>query len=245
MFHIFAHPFDILERLYQEDQRGFEEVAEEARRHKVAFEINADKGFDEAPMRALIGNGNLFSFGGDFHALSYWLKRDKKGLEVSRKDEKEMGSLLGLVAEAADMERACWRKLDPLFWRLPFSSEEKRILRNYAARIYKSRGCLRFGRRSFERALGKILPKFKDNAERKLVKECLTELYQVYAKWGGDIPRGSRIRLERYFLEAPLTKKEWGVYERFLGQAYRLGLKKENFINSWDQLALDRFLEKR
>jgi hypothetical protein len=67
----------------------------------------------------------------------------------------------------------------------------------------------------------------------------------VYAKWGGDIPRGSRIRLERYFLEAPLTKKEWGVYERFLGQAYRLGLKKENFINSWDQLALDRFLEKR
>ena len=240
LFHILAHPFDVLERIYHRDRRGFEEIASLAREKKVAFEINADKGFDEVVMMALIGNDNFFSFGGDFHALSYLLKRDREGLEVKGEDEVAMERLLGLTAEVAEREKHYWRVLDPLFWRLPYPSEEKRTLRNYAARLYKryypNEGVFRKG-------LERVVSKFEDE-QKKLVRDWLQELHEIYTKWGGAPRKDLRMRLEKYFLGAPLTDNEIGVYEQWLAKAYELGLKKEQLLNSWDTPKLESFLRR-
>lgn len=53
-----------------------------------------------------------------------------------------------------------------------------------------------------------------------------------------------RMRLEKYFLEVPLTTNEFGVYEQWLAKAFELGLKKEQLLNSWDTPELENFLKR-
>lgn len=244
MFNILAHPFDVLERVYHEDRRGFEEIANLAREKKVAFEINADKGFGEIVMAALIENGNFFSFGGDFHALSYWLKRDIQGLKPGKPrgfPEEALRRLLGLTAEVADKEKRYWKELDPLFWRLPYPSEEKRTLRNYAVRLYQR--CYP-DEKTFKRGLEKVVAKFAPE-QREPVESYLQELHRIYTKWSGAPRKGLRMRLEKYFLEAPLTENEIGIYEQWLARAYDLGLKREQLLNNWDTPKLESFLKRK
>lgn len=244
MFNIIAHPFDVLGRIYQEDRRGFEKIADLARERKVAFEINADKGYEEEVIQALIKNDNLFSFGGDFHALSYWLKRDQPeadGVAIRDEDREALQRLLGLTAEVAEREKRYWRELDPLFWYLPYPSEEKRRLRNHAVRLYKRRHP---NEETFKRGLGKVVAKFEPK-QGEVVKTYLQELHKIYVKWGGAPRKDLRMRLEKYFLKAPLTKDEVGVYEQWLAKAYELGLKKEQLINSWDTSKLESFLKRK
>lgn len=240
VFQILAHPFDALGQIYKEDRRSFEEIANLAREKKVAFEINADKGFGEETISALIKNDNLFSFGGDFHGFSYWLKRDKVGLEVKEEDKVAMERLLGLTAEVAEREKRYWRELDPLVWQLPYPSEEKHALRNYAVRLY--RHCYP-KEETFEEGIKGIVEKF-DPAKKEIVGKYLRDLHQIYTKWGGAPRKDLRMRLEKYFLKAPLTKNEISVYEHWLVKACELGLKKERFINSWDSARLEKFLRR-
>lgn len=240
MFNIIAHPFDVLGRIFNEDQRGFEEIADLAREKKVAFEINADKGYEEEVIQALIKNDNLFSFGGDFHALSYWLKREDAGLSPRPEDREALQRLLGLTAEVSDKEKLYWRELDPLFWHLPYPSEEKRALRNYAVRLY--RRCYP-SEEAFKRGLEKVIAKF-DQKQGEVVKTYLQELHKIYAKWGGAPRKDLRMLLEKYFLKAPLTKNEVGVYEKWLTRAFELGLKKEQLLNNWSILKLEDALKR-
>jgi len=241
MFNIIAHPFDVLGRIFNEDQRGFEKIADLAREKKVAFEINADKGYEEEVIQALIKNDNLFSFGGDFHALSYWLKREDAGLSPRPEDREALRRLLGLTAEVSDKEKLYWRELGPLFWHLPYPSEEKRALRNHAVRLYKR--CYP-SEEAFERGLEKAIAKF-DQKQGEVVKTYLQELHEIYAKWGGAPRKDLRMRLEKYFLKAPLTKKEVAVYEQRLTRAYELGLEREQLLNSWDTSKLESFLKRK
>ena len=241
MFQILAHPFDALERIYREDRRSFEEIANLAREKKVAFEINADKGFDEETLSALIKNDNLFSFGGDFHGFSYWLKRDAAGLEVAREDKAAMEQLLGLTTEVADHEKCYWRELDPLFWQLPYPSEEKHALRNYAVHLYRH---YYPKEETFEEGIKRIMEKF-DPAKKEIVGKYLRDLHQIYTKWGGAPRKDLRLRLEKYFLEVSLTSNEIKVYEQWLAKACDLGLKREQLINNWDTPKLESFLKRK
>ena len=252
MFQILAHPFDALERIYREDRRGFEEIANLAREQRVAFEINADKGFDEETLAALIKNDNCFSFGGDFHGFSYWLKRDIQGLKPLEfkagkppgfrraGDAEALERLLGLTAEVADKEKRYWRELDPLFWQLPYPSEEKHTLRNYAVHLY--RHCYP-KEETFEEGIKRIMEKF-DPAKKEIVGEYLRDLHRIYTKWGGAPRKKLRMRLEKHFLEVPLTKNEVEFYEQWLARAFELGFKKEQLLNSWNAVELENFLHR-
>ena len=242
LFSILAHPFDVLARIFYEDRQGFEEIADLAREKRVAFEINADKGFEEKAMAALVENNNFFSFGGDFHAFSYWLKRDPGGIAAAGEDEVLVRRILGLTREAADKEKQYWRELDPLFWQLPCSSKERGALRNYAVQLYK-RFC--GNSRVFERGLERVKKHF-DVGKQRAVEVCLRDLFQIYTKWGGEPTKRERMYVERkYLLHTPLTPGEKEVCERWLARALGLGLKKEQLINTWDNPRLERFLHRR
>lgn len=238
MFSILAHPFDVLGRVYREDRSGFEEIANLARQERVAIEINADKGFDDGAMSALIKNGNFFSFGGDLHAFSYWLKRDTKGLEVGGDDKRLVERVVGLTREAADKEKRYWKGLDPLFWNLSLPSGKREAVRNYSVQLYK-----RFwgSEQVFERGLERVKANFGPN-EGRLLDTYLRDLYRIYTKWGGAPNKKDRERVERYFLQVPLTAGEIAVYESWLAKAFKLGLKKEQLINNWDTPRLESFL---
>jgi histidinol phosphatase-like PHP family hydrolase len=237
MFSILAHPFDVLGRIYREDRRGFEVIADLAREKKVAVEINADKGFDGEAISSLVKNGNLFSFGGDFHALSYWLKRDAQGIEAGG-DRKLIERVVGLTREAIDKEKRYWGELDPIFWNLPCSGEERWALRDRVVYHYRR------GDKKFEGVLNKITS-YLDGREKHLVVSRLRDLHQIYAKWGGAPTKGERKRAERYFLHVPLTDGELQIYERWLARAFKLGLKEENLINNWDTPKLEAFFHRR
>jgi len=241
MFSVFAHPFDVLGRIYREDRRGFEEIANLAREGGVAFEINADKGFDKESVAALIKNGNLFSFGGDFHALSYWLKHDPVGIGAEGEDRVLVGRVLGLTREAASKEKRYWAELDPLFWQLPCSGERRRALRNYATYL-----CRRLGLsdEAFTRGLRKVAVEFGPH-ERLVLERRLRELRRIYVKWGGAPTKKERMYVEKkYLLRVPLTSAEVRVYEQWLARAFKLGLGKAQLINSWDTPKLEAFLHR-
>jgi len=240
MFRILAHPFDALWRIYREDRRGFEEIANLAKERKVAFEINADKGFSDEVVVSLIKNGNLFSFGGDLHALSYWLKRDMDGIAVGRGDRDAVERLLGLTGEVADKEKLYWRELDPLFWTLEIP-EGRGKLRDYAVRLYRDR---RFhaNPEAFEKGIKRVTSRFPAE-KQSIVGSRLWDLYLTYKKWGGAPSRQERLRLERkYFLQVPLTAAETEIYEYWAARAFRLGLKEEQLINTWSTPQLDSLL---
>lgn len=59
-----------------------------------------------------------------------------------------------------------------------------------------------------------------------------------------ELQKVLRMRLEKYFLEVPLTTNEFGVYEQWLAKAFELGLKKEQLLNSWDTPELENFLKR-
>ncbi|MEX1061937.1 MAG: hypothetical protein WEC39_02425, partial [Patescibacteria group bacterium] len=197
LFAAIAHPFEVLERLWAEDPSSFEKVANLAKERKVAFEINADKGFYEASFKRLMGNGNLFSFGSDLHSLSHWLKREWEGLKVPDRDLFLMERVLGLSNEAADLEKAAWREMDYLFREVKLSGPVRHDLRNQATSLYKSSLPLEV----FDRRLKKIIAHF-GKLEATIVERHLREMDSVYRRWGGQISYEDRMLAEKYFLEA-------------------------------------------
>ncbi|GMR18888.1 MAG: hypothetical protein BMS9Abin34_010 [Patescibacteria group bacterium] len=239
-FSVLAHPFDALERVLEGDPSGFEEIANLAREKRVAFEINADKGFWEKPLLKLIENRNIFSFGGDLHALSYWLKRDWAGLEVSEEDRPLVDKVLGLTREAADKEKEYWRVLDPMFWHLPHLSP--RLLRFKRQAVWLYRRCIS-DRACFERNLSRLVARFSPQ-DGELVELYIRDLGEVYRKWGGGLKKRDRMRAEKYFLKASLTPSEFEVYERWLVRAFDFGLQSKRLINAWDTPKLEKFLHR-
>jgi len=239
LFAAIAHPFEILERIWDEDPASFEKLANLAKEKKVAFEINADKGFYEASFKRLLANGNLFSFGSDLHALSHWLKRDWAGLKVPDADLFLLERVLGLANDSADMEKAFWREMDYLFREVKLPGPARHNLRSQAITLYKSFLPLEV----FNRRLKKILAHF-GKLEASIVGRHIRELDSVYRRWGGEITYEDRLLAEKYFLQAPLTAQEVKVYEQWLEHAYELGLKKEQFVNNWETPRLARFLKR-
>jgi len=237
-FNTLAHPFAVLNRVLTEKPSDFEKIANLARDKRVAFEINADKGFFENPLKKLIENGNFFSFGGDFHALSYWLKRDWEGLKVSDEDIFLVERVLGLTRDVSDKEKAYWREMDPIFRALPYSSARRWALRKKLIRLYKSYTAPRV----FEQELEKIVAHF-GRLEGELVKRYIKELNSIYGRWGGEPKEKDRMRAERYFLQASLTQNEVGVYEQWLVKAFEVGLKKGQLVNTWSTPKLKNFLK--
>jgi len=227
-FRIVSHPFEVLDRILTEDQEAFEEIANLARKNRVAFEINADKGFFEKPLVQLAGNGNLFSFGGDLHSFSHWLKRDWDGLDVPDRDIFTVERALGLAREGADKEKAYWREMDPLFRGLPVSSAKRWHLRRRTIWLYRNG----VEPKRFKTKLDSIVKPF-GKLEGRLVKEHIEELDAVFRRWGGELKKSDRRRVEKYFLNAPLTKNEIEVYEQWLERAFELGVSKEQLVNCW------------
>ncbi len=238
LFNVISHPFEILSRIFTEDPSEFEKIANLALENRVAFEINADKGFFEKPLKKLAKNGNFFSFGGDLHALSYWLKRDWEGLEVPDEDIFLLERVLGLTRDVADKEKAYWREMDPMFRELPYASYKRWALRRNLIRLYKS--CLEPD--VFGQELDKIVAIF-GRLEGGVVESHVKELNSIYKRWEGEPKKKDRMRAERYFLQVPLTSNEIEIYAQWLDRAFELGLKKEQLINTWDTPELKNFLK--
>jgi len=228
-FRAIAHPFDVLDRILTEDPELFEETANLARENRVAFEINADKGLFEKPLAKLIENGNLFSFGGDLHSFSYWLKRDRDGLNVPDRDVPTVERALGLARDAADKEKLYWREMDPLFRQLPVPRPKHWHLRRKSIWLYRNR----VEPERFKTKLDFIIKHF-GKLEGRLIKDHIEELDSIYRRWGGEISKRDRQRIEKYFLNAPLTKNELEIYEQWLERAFELGVPKESLVNSWE-----------
>jgi len=239
LFAAIAHPFEILERVWDEDPKAFEKLADLAKERKMAFEINADKGFYDESFKRLTANGNLFSFGSDLHSLSHWLKRDWDGLKVAEADIFLMERVLGLSNDVADMEKAFWREMDHLFREVKLPPSERHGLRSRAISLYKSS----FPLEVFDQRLMGIVGHF-GKLEAVVVERHIRELDSVYRRWGGEVSYADRMLAEKYFLEAPLTSREIGVYEAWLEHAFALGLKKEQLVNTWETPRLEKFLKR-
>ncbi len=238
-FAILGHPFDLLDRIWKESPASFEQLANLARERKVAFEINADKGFVAPVLERLVANGNLFSFGGDLHSFSHWLKREPRGLKVPLIKRQLVGRVLGLTREAADFEKDFWREMDRLIWHLPYPSVRRWVVRDRAINLYRS--CP--SAEAFDCQLQDLILVFSP-ADRRWVESGLRKLNRIYRRWGGEIRPEERRQAEKCFLTAPLTVHERAVYVRYLKAAKDLGLKEEQLINSWETSELEQFFSR-
>ena len=86
-----GHPFGELKAVLEYDPQRFAAIINSAKENMIAFEINAEKGFDADVLAALLENGNWLDFGSDFHAYLHWLKESiPEGTGISAEQQRKL-----------------------------------------------------------------------------------------------------------------------------------------------------------
>ena len=231
---IVAHPFNVLRLIWKDDRPRFAALADLAREKKTAFELTPDWGTDKPLLKYLIKNGNYFSFGADFHAFSYWLKRSyPEGVVIPPEDQKIVRAIITRNGKITDKEQEYRGEIHRRLFskKILLSGEEKEKLRKDLFGSYR--------REDFFQEVEGLLEPFPP-AVRSPIKKYLTELYHQYR---GLLPlsKGMLLRADRYFLQAPLGKEDCEVYQEMVRRAFGLGMKKERFVNYWSDNKLEGF----
>lgn len=225
---IVAHPFNVLRLIWKEDRPRFAALAALAKEKKIAFELTPDWGTDQPILKYLIENGNYFSFGADFHAFSYWLKRSyPEGVLIPPEDQKMVKAIVtrnrGIIDKEAEYRGKIHRAL---FSReISLRGKEREKLRQKLFGSYRREG--------FFQEVDSLLEPFP-TAIRAQLKKCLTELYHQY-RGLPPISKGMLLRADRYFRQRPLEPEECQVYQESVRRAFALGMKEGQFVNCWSE----------
>ncbi len=233
-----AHPFNVLRRIWQDDKKRLVALANLAKEKEVAFELTPDWGTDKPLLKFLIKNGNYFSFGADFHAFAYWLKRSyPEGVAIPPKDQKMVKAIITRNRDIIDKEAEYRGKIHrALFSRkILLSGEEKEKLRKKLFGSYR--------REDFFQEVDGLLEPFPSTV-RPSIKKYLTELYHQYLGLP-IISKGALRRADRYFLQSSLEPEECAVYQETVRRAFALGMKKEQFVNGWNNEEVEKFFSGR
>jgi histidinol phosphatase-like PHP family hydrolase len=231
---IVAHPFNVLRLIWKGNRERFPVLANLAKEKDIALELTPDWGVDKPLLKYLIQNGNYFSFGADFHAFAYWLKRSyPEGVVIPPKERKIIAAIVIRNRDIIDRESEYRGKIHRTLFseEIALTGEEKEKLRKKLFGSYR--------REDFFQKVDELLKPFPPTVQPR-IKKYLTELYHDYR----DLPpisKNALRRADRYFLQTPLAPEECAVYQETVRRALALGMKKEQLINYWSDKELEGF----